>query len=218
MKISKYIQVVFDRRLYSKSILFSLFVLAVAAIVNAVILSMFGFQSSIIYLMLFILLIIVSALPVKNVGRNFYAIEFWLSALFLITSVIAEAFTFIFFVKGLIDFFSYILPWCVSNIAVVVSVLHVTVLSQRLSLRESVGLVDNFFANQKRLWKDELKEFKNADRIIECLEDGKFIPHLFDKGLFNLIVLWSCNMMEKIIDVATEEIIALKPEKRSLFF
>ena len=218
MEFPKYVQVIFDRRLYSKNILFSLFVLATAAIVNAMILSMFSFQLSIIYLMLFIFLIIVSALPAKNVGRNFYAIEFWLSALFLITSVIAEAFTFLISLKGLIGFFEYILCWCVSNGAVVVSTLHVTVSSQRAALRESAGLVDNFFAKQKKAWKDELKEVPNAKKIIECLEDGKFIPQLFDKGFFNLTVLWSCNVMEKIIDAATEEIIARKPEKRSLFF
>jgi hypothetical protein len=182
------------------------------------IISIFNFQLLVAYAILFILLIIVSALPAKNVGRDFYAMESWLSPLFLITSVIAEAFTFLIFLKGLIDFFGYILSWCVSNIAVVVSTLHVTASSQRSALRESAGLVDNFFTKQKRAWKDELKEIPNVKKIIECLEDGKFIPYLFDKGFFNMTVLWSCNVMEKIIDATTEEIIARKPEKRNLFF
>ncbi|MBX5328604.1 MAG: hypothetical protein QHH18_07500 [Candidatus Bathyarchaeota archaeon] len=78
-------------------------------------------------------------------------------------------------------------------------------------------MTDNFFIRQKEIWKNELKEFQNADKIIECLDDGRFIASLFDEGLFNLTILWSCNIMEKVIDAIVNEIIARNPEKRGLF-
>lgn len=195
----------------------SLPIIALAFIINSFILFMFTFQWLVIYAILFIFLIILSALPAKNFGREFYAIELWFSALFLIVSVIAEAFTFVIWVKGLINFFGYFLLWSISNVAVVISILHVTVSSQRISLRGSAGLVDNFFTKQKEIWKNELQEFPNIDKIIQCLNEGKFVLSLFDKGFFNLTVLWSCNIMEKIIDAATDEIITRNPEKRNLF-
>jgi len=67
------------------------------------------------------------------------------------------------------------------------------------------------------IWESDLSGFSHADKIIKHLDDGRFIPKLFDKGLFNLTVLWSCNMMEKIIDAVVHEIIVLTPEKRDLF-
>ncbi|MEM3697396.1 MAG: hypothetical protein QXQ94_07860 [Candidatus Bathyarchaeia archaeon] len=200
---------------------FSLPILGIVFIINSIILFVFGYWLVILYAILLLSYVLVSALPAKNVARDFQAVELWLSSLFLLASVIAEAFATIAFFNGLfgytlVSFLEYFLLFIISNIALLISVLHVTVYGQRVSLRESASLVDNFFTEQKRVWKNELK-FPVADRMMECLENGKFIPQLFDKGLFNLTVLWSCNMMGKIVDTAADEIIARYPEKRGLF-
>jgi hypothetical protein len=201
---------------------FSLPALATAFIINSIILFMFNPWLASLYAILFILYILLSALPAKNFPKDFHTIEPSLSLCFLITSVIAQAFTTIAFFSGMLGYsiisvLEWFLMFIISHISLLVSVLHFTVCAQRSSIRESVGLVDNFFAKQKKIWEQELKEIQNANRIIECLDEGGFILHLFDKGFFNLTVLWSCNVMEKIVDATADEIIARNPEKRDLF-
>jgi len=44
-----------------------------------------------------------------------------------------------------------------------------------------------------------------------------FVASLFDKGLSSLTVLWSCNVMEEVTDVITDEIINRNAEHRTLF-
>lgn len=223
MKVLEILHIIFDKRLYGRKMFyFSLPILGIAFIINSIILYFFNYWLLMPYAIIFLLYILVCALPAKNIGgRDFHVMEPFLSSLFLLTSVFG-VFATIAFSNGLLGYtfssLEYFLFFMISQIALLISVLHVTVYGQRFSLRESAGLTDDFFDKQRKVWSDELKEIPSANKIVTCLEDGKFIPHLFDKGLFNLTVLWSCNVMEKIIDAATDEIIARKPEKRSLFF
>jgi len=49
------------------------------------------------------------------------------------------------------------------------------------------------------------------------VDDGDFVAHLFDSGSFSFAVLWSCNLMEKVIDSTVEAILSQNPEKTKLF-
>ena len=224
MKIMDILHIMFDKRLYGRGIVIhSLPSLALAFIINALILSTSNAQLFLpLYAIIFISFVIFAALPAKNHKREFYAIGYWESMLFLMAGVLAETYVLVGYLRGAFGYntvglFAFGLLFSISTIALTIAVLYVTVLGQRVSLRESVGLVDDFFGKQKMIWESDLSGFSNVDKIIKHLDYGMFIPKLFDKGLFNLTVLWSCNMMEKIIDAVVHEIIVLNPEKRDLF-
>ena len=55
------------------------------------------------------------------------------------------------------------------------------------------------------------------EKITRAVEDSQFVATLFDRGSFNLAVLWSCNTMEQIIDTASKEIILRDSRKKELF-
>lgn len=55
------------------------------------------------------------------------------------------------------------------------------------------------------------------DKILDDLYEGRFVASLFDKGFFNFGILWSCSVMEKIVDVVAAEIVSKTPERASLF-
>ena len=101
--------------------------------------------------------------------------------------------------------------------ALTVAIVEVTVLGQIVSLRDNIHLNDVFFRKQRRIWEKDLEGFPNSGRIIEKIDDGRFIPVFFDRGSFNLVVLWSCNVMEEIIDAAVEGIIQKDPTKKLTF-
>jgi hypothetical protein len=163
-------------------------------------------------------LILISALGAKNFSKEFHCIGYHLGLLFLFTSVLAETSTFLLHVENsLYGAFQIIVVFSISTIAFVISTVHITVWGQRVSLRDSVGLTDDFFSKQKKIWKDELNGFPNSKKIIDSLDDGRFVASLFDSGFFNLTVLWSCNVMEKIIDAAADGIISKNPKKADLF-
>jgi len=104
-----------------------------------------------------------------------------------------------------------------SENAFVISIIMIVVSGQRASLRKSIGLNDDFFEKEKRTWENQLDGFPNLDRILENLDEGRLIASLFDKGFFNLVVLWSCNVMEEVVDATAKGVISKCPEKRQLF-
>ena len=53
--------------------------------------------------------------------------------------------------------------------------------------------------------------------MLDCIDNGKIVVTLFDRGSFNLAVLWSCNIMEEIIDAAADGIIQKDEQKKQLF-
>ncbi|MCJ7761268.1 hypothetical protein MUP59_09050, partial [Candidatus Bathyarchaeota archaeon] len=105
----------------------------------------------------------------------------------------------------------------ISTMAFAISTVHIAVWGQRVSLRVSAGLTDDFFRKTKKKWENELNEFPNAKSILDSMDGGRFIANLFDRGSFNLVVLWSCNVMEEIIDAIADGIISMNPEKTELF-
>lgn len=121
-------------------------------------------------------------------------------------------------VEGTLWGFSQLfLIFILSVLALFVLIVQIAVPGQRASLRNSIHLTDGFFEKQRRVWSNELAVFPNATKIVECLDEGKYIAGLFDQGSFNLAVLWSCNIMEKITDAVAEGIISNDSSNVALF-
>ena len=88
---------------------------------------------------------------------------------------------------------------------------------QRFHLRNSVGFDNNFIEKQKELWKQQLKNFPNANNIIKEIDSGKRVAHLFDRGSFDLTILWSCNVIEGVVNATIREIVKKDPDVKTLF-
>jgi hypothetical protein len=69
----------------------------------------------------------------------------------------------------------------------------------------------------QRSWEKKLAKFENSDRILQSLDNCQFTITLFDKGLFGLTVLWSCNVMEEAVDSIAESLMRRFPDKKHLF-
>ena len=208
-----------DRRLYGRSFFVrSAPFVGFGLFIQSVVLFVLNRQMLWIYVPVYFGIILLSALAAKNSGREFHAMDYWLGLLFLLASVLAETFAFTAQVENtLFGFFQKLLMLSISNLALVVSILNIAVSGQRVSLRESVGLTDDFFGKQNKIWKDKLAGLPNLDKICDGLVDARFVAGLFDRGSFNLTVLWSCIVMEKIIDATADGIISKDPEKAVLF-
>lgn len=105
----------------------------------------------------------------------------------------------------------------ISELAFAISLVMIVINGQRGSLRERIGLTDNFFENQKDKWSSEAKDFPNLEEISNNLDSGRFLATFFDNGYFNLSILWSCNIMEQVVDAIAETTIAKVPEMRTQF-
>lgn len=213
------LRALWDRRLYGRTFLLNsvpflgfgfFFQLSVIFVLNRQMLSF--------YVAVFLGLILFSALGAKNFAKEFHCIGYHLGLLFLFASVLAETATFLLHVENsLYGVFQILVVFCISTVAFVISTMHITVWGQRASLRVSAGLTNGFFRKQKKIWEHELGKFPNFNNILENLDDGQFVAGLFDRGSFNLVILWSCNVMEKIIDATVEGIISKDPTKRPVF-
>ena len=178
-------------------------------------------QLLIIYVPFYVGMILVTAVFTKNIKREIHPMPSWLAYLLLYTSAFSKAFAFAgtfpdmyFFFPPFIQRLSVLL---ISETALLASLITIVVLGQRSSIRNSVGLDNKFFDKEKDRWKDEVKDFPNFDKILESLDGGRFVADLFDKGLFNLTILWSCNVMEEVIDAITDGITSENPENKSKF-
>ncbi len=173
-----------------------------------------------LYVPMFFALVLVSGLGSKNFARTQEVpnMGHLRGSLFLITSTLAIAFPFLAkFPNDMYGLFQFLLTFSVPTVALTLAIVEVTVLGQRISLRDNVHLDDGFFKKRKRIWEKELEGFPNSAKIIEKIDDGRFIPVFFDRGSFNLVVLWSCNVMEEIIDAAVDGIIQRDPTKKLTF-
>ena len=105
----------------------------------------------------------------------------------------------------------------VSDLAFAYSFVSIMVYGQRVSLRENIGLHERFFEQEKKRWKDELVGFPNLDKITKNVDGGRFVKDLFDRGLFNLAVLWSCSVVEETVDSIADGITSRDPTMVTLF-
>jgi hypothetical protein len=70
---------------------------------------------------------------------------------------------------------------------------------------------------QKKVWEKKLADLPNLENILISIDSGRFVATLFDRGSFNLAVLWSCNLMEQIVDAVVAEIISRNPQRMEFF-
>jgi len=211
---------VFDRRLYSWGFVWkSAFFLGFILIVPSYAFFLFNWPTLITYVSGFLVYFLISGLFSKNFGkREFPLMPFWLSFLFLMISILAFTFFFVARVENTAyGLFQSLLLFMLPILALLISVPEITILGQRFSLRMNIGLTDRFIDNQNKIWKKGLKGFPNSKNIVDALDAGRHVASLFDRGSFNLAILWSCNVMEEIIDAAVDGIIQKDPLKRELF-
>lgn len=208
-----------DRNLYGRSFFFRSFLFLIFGLIMQYYFHyLLNPQLLIIYIPFYVGLFLLSALFAKNFKIEFHPMPWWLAYLLLYTSVFSKAFAYVApFENTLIGFLKRLLVMMISEPAFLVSLITIVVLGQRISLRENVGLDDKFFDKEKNRWKSEVEGFADFDKVLESLDGGRFVAGLFDKGLFNLTILWSCNVMEEVIDAITDGIIHRNPEKRTLF-
>jgi hypothetical protein len=213
------LEAIIDRNLYGRSFFYksSPFII-IGLVIQCFVLAVFNPQLIIVYVPFYIGLIIVSALATKNIKREFHPMGIYSAYMVFFAAILAETYAFTAHFentwKGILDF---LVVLGVSLFVFIFSLITIIVLGQRNSLRNSLGLRDDFFWKEKKRLKEELKNFPNLDHILEGLDNARFVANLFDKGLFNLMVLWSCNVMEEIVNAITNEIIARFPKKKELF-
>jgi hypothetical protein len=218
-KLLEIIHAILDKRLYGFSFLLSSGTpLAVGFVIEVLIEYALNRQTLLFYVPLFIALVLVSGLGSKNYGHEVPNMGHFRGFLFLIASVLAATTPFLLkFPDDLNGLFQFLLIFAISTLALTIAIVEVTIFGQRVSLRNSIRLTDDFFKKQKKVWEKELEGFPNSEKIINCLDDGKFVAGLFDRGSFNLAILWSCNVMEEIIDAAADGIIQKDPLKKPSF-
>jgi len=219
LRLREMLHAIFDRRLYGWSFVTkSLFLLGFALIVPSYNLLLLGWPVLSTYVAVFSLYFLISALSSKNYFREFHVMDYWLAFLFLMLSVLAFAFSFVVHVENTAyGMFQVLLVFSLSVLGLFISTLEITVSGHRLCLRQNIGLTDNFIDRQQDIWKRELQGFPNSENIVKRLDSGRYIARLFQRGSFNLTVLWSCIVMEEVIDAAADGIIQKDPLKREDF-
>jgi hypothetical protein len=219
--VRRLISTVFDKRLYGlRSFVFlSGPFLAIGFIIQVSIYLAISPLQLFIYAPLFVVLILVSGIGSKNLGKENNNVGFYRGFLFFMASILASVTPFL--VKLPSDpnqaSFQFLLLSGVSAIALIIAIIDITVCGQRISLRESMKLTNTFFKKQKTVWEKKLVDFPNAKKIINKIDGCLAIPMLFDKGSFGLAILWSCNIIEQTTDAAADGIISKDPSKKYLF-
>ena len=208
-----------DRNLYRRSFFSkSLIYLIIGLVLQYYTFYLLIPQWLIVYAVFYVGLILISGAFAKNVKREFHSMAWWLAYLLFLTSVLSLAFAIIApFENTMLGFLKRLLIVVISEPAFLISIMTIAVYGQRASLRRNIGLNDRFFEEEKNRWKKEKTSFPNLNKILDSLNAGRFVISLFDKGLFNLTVLWSCNVMEKVTDAITEELINLNSSRREMF-
>jgi uncharacterized membrane protein HdeD (DUF308 family) len=219
-KIHEIFNAIFDRRLYGRGFIWkSVFFLGFALIIPSYAFFLFSREILVAYILVFLVYFLISGLFSKNFEkREFPVMPSWLSFLFLMVSILAFAFFLVARVENNVyGMFQSLLLFTLPILAFIISVPEITVLGQRFSLRMNIGLTNHFIDKHQEIWKKELKGFPNSENIVDALDAGRHVASLFDRGSFNLAVLWSCNVMEEIIDAAAKGIIQKDPLKKELF-
>jgi len=218
-KLQEVFHAIFDKRLYG----FSFFwrtgpFLGLGFVTQVLIYLVLNRLMLYIYIPLFIMLILTSGLGSKNFRREVHNMGYFRGFLFLLASVLASTLPFTLRLENTwYGLYQFHLTFAISNLTLVIAIVEVTIWGQRVSLRKNMRLNDDFFEKQKKVWEKNLEGFPNFKKIISNIDDGRFVAALFDRGSFNLVVLWSCNVMEKITDAVAEGITSKNPKNVTLF-
>lgn len=173
----------------------------------------------VVYIPLFCVIVLVSALFTKNYyRREFHPMDSWLAYLMLYASSFSIFFSILAPLAGdILGVLERLFLMGLSELAFVLSLITISVLGQRSSLRMSIDLHSRFFSNQRRNWEKKLAGLANSGKILESLDNCQFTITLFDKGLFGLTILWSCNVMEESVDAIVDSLILRYPDKKAAF-
>jgi len=220
-KLKSILAIAFDKNLYGRSFATrSLPYLGFGLFIQSSIYLILAPHLLPVYLTVILGLVVFSGLAAKNSWgrRQYHPMEWWLALLMLFSSAFSLYFPFFFPFEGtLVGILGFIVVVVISEVAYVISLTMIVINGQRISLREKIGLGDDFFKKHKHIWKDKLTKFPNFDTISESLDEGSFVIKLFDSGYFNLAVLFSCNIMEKAVTSISNDIISANPGKEALF-
>jgi hypothetical protein len=218
-------QTVLDRRLYGpkfvSTTLFPLItVLLVQFFVEFFLSNQFPVQY-IIYCVVLFFLVIISAFFSKNMlGKieefNPIGSKSSLALVFLSSISIFFSFT---FKQG--DALNYMIidgiVFASAQVTLTYGIVNIVVIGHRASVIDKMNLKNNFFKKAAERWKIEINDLPEIEKILENLNQGKYVTQFYERGSFDLVILWSCSMMSNIINSATEPIIAKFPEKKMLF-
>lgn len=151
----------------------------------------------------------------KAVFNEIQTIPFLAYLLFL-TSLLLKAFIRFVPFPDVYPFFpslaQFVLVLAIAETAFLSSLVLIVMRGQRASIRIRLGLDKNFFDKEKKRWKIKLDRFPRNEKIVKKLDEGKFLLTLFDDGNFNLTILWSCSIMEKVLDEISRSLIIINPE------
>jgi len=162
--------------------------------------------------------VLITGFLTKNFSREFHPIGWFTSVILFLTSILAKSFGFTYsFEASLYGFSQWLFVLAISEIGFLFSLMNIIIIGQRQSLRKGLGLEDKFFDKEKEIWRKKLERFPNLDRILEGLDEGRVVHNLFDQGFFNLTILWSCNVIEEVVDAVVDVIISKDPKKETLF-
>jgi hypothetical protein len=225
--LDKVKEIVVDRRLYGIGFfsvsLIPLFLGLGTQFITQILFSKLLPLAFIPYILGYIFLVIVSGIPAKNAFprkryRAFHPLGYKTTLTLLFLSAISTYFAYIFSPENILQ--GLILNnaiFAFAQIAFHFSILNIAVIGQRRSLQKSAQLEDDFFKKARSKWEKELEGFPNLEKMLESLDEGKYIAEFFDHGSFDLIILWSCSIMGNIVNTATDAIISKFPDKQEFF-
>ena len=171
-----------------------------------------------VYVPLIFVFIIFSPITSKNILRENNTMSYGKNFVFLVSAFLASLTpSLINFENSIFGATQLLTITTITSIALPLSSIQMLTLGQRVSIREHLKFTDDLFKKQKESWKEKVASFPNYDEIIQNFDQGKYIPDLFDRGSFNLVILWSCIFMEKIIDASIEGIVSKNHEVESFF-
>jgi hypothetical protein len=212
-------QAIFDRRLYGlRFLLFTVPFLVVGFGVQFLIEYQLNKPMLLIYFPAVVVLVLITGLGTKNFKREISNMGSFRSFLFLLASFLAALTPFLLTTSNdIFSQFKFLLVFVISNIALLIAIVEITINGQRESLRSSLHLTEDYVKNRIKEWKKQLQQDPNFEKIIQNVEEAKFVPNLFDRGSFNLAILWSCGIMEKIVEIVAEDTVSRYPDKKYFF-
>lgn len=126
---------IMDRRLYGsgffmRSLPFALIILTIQSYEFV----LFSPQMLSTYVLLFVLIIAISALPAKNVRREFHPMDWWLAYLFMVVSILGAGFAFSIKIEMTpLSYLQTFLALIIPQVAIVISFMTIVVIGQRIS-------------------------------------------------------------------------------------
>jgi len=194
------LKVIFDKKLFGKTFFFRGIPYIIFAIIIQYLLIYKYSKLHYIYFYLpfSLVFILITGAISKNNKRQFHLMNWKLSIIMLIGSAFSKGFALVApFNNSVLGFFQRMFVLSLSELMLLFSLLSIIINSQRQSLRSHIGLDNGFFKNKISALNKKIDDSSIKEKISEII----------DEGYFNVTVLWSCNLIEKLTDELIERII-----------